>query len=99
MCVKIHDRVFLLRKNMWHTEIESKIVEHGRRKEWKELNKYRRLVLTQQHEANYMLNRFLEEYGDTIDKDIKAEQLYKTLFEEYTQMGRLLTIISSYEKQ
>jgi len=84
---------------MWNTEIESKIVEHGRRKEWKELGKYRRILLTQHHEANYMLTRFLDEYGEVIDKDAKALQLYKTLFEEYTQIERLLTILNSYEKQ
>lgn len=84
---------------MWHTEIESKIVEHGRRKEFKELGKYRRLLLTQHHEANYMLNRFLEEYGEYIDKDDKVMLLYKTLFDEYSQVERLLTILNSYEKQ
>ena len=84
--------------NMWNTEIESKIVEYGRRKEKKELAAIREMLLKRHYEANYMLSRFMHEYGDQLDDDKNCMSLFKTLSDEYSTAQRLLTILSAYDK-
>lgn len=83
---------------MWYTDIESKIVEHGRRKERHELNVIRTSLLQEHKEANYMLSRLLNEYGDQIDRDDKVTNLYKLFYERYTRVERLMTILNAYDK-
>jgi len=84
---------------MWFTEVESKIVEHGRRKELKELNDIRKMLLKKHDEASYMVSRFMQEYGDRLDTDPKATSLFQKFSSEYTAIERLLTIIGSYERR
>lgn len=83
---------------MWYTDTESKIVEHGRRKERHELNVIRTSLLQEHKEANYMLSRLLNEYGDQIDRDDKVTNLYKLFYERYTRVERLMTILNAYDK-
>lgn len=85
---------------MWHTELESKIVEHGRRKETFELDKIKRIIFEKHRFVMYAVTRFLSEYGDLLDEnEPKAWNLYKHLFNEYSNLERLLTIIKHYEQQ
>lgn len=83
---------------MWNIELESKIVEHGRRKEKKELAVIRANLLKLHKEANYMLSRFLDEYGEQIDTDPKATELFKKFSSDYSGVERLLTILNAYDK-
>lgn len=84
---------------MWYIDIESKIVEHGRRKETNELNKIRETLMREHNEANYFLSRFLDEYGDQIEENQNAANLYRTFYEKYTRVERLLTILNAYDKK
>lgn len=83
---------------MWNIDIESKIVEHGRRKEKKELAVIRTMLLAKHREVNYMLGRFLHEYYDHIDTDTNCANLFKQLSDDYNTVQRLLTILNAYDK-
>lgn len=83
---------------MWYTDIESKIIEHGRRKERKELGVIRSSLLQEHKEANYLLSRLLNEYGDQIDRDDNVTNLYKLFYEKYVRVERLMTILNAYDK-
>lgn len=84
---------------MWHTEIESKIIEHGRRNEKVELGQIRKELLNKHSFITYAVSRFLTENGDMIDEnDEVAVKIYKHLFEEYSTLERLLLIMKHYDR-
>jgi hypothetical protein len=49
-------------------------------------------------ELDYVMTRFLDEYGDKVDSNENCGKFNKVKSEEYSQLERLLRVIKAYKK-
>lgn len=82
---------------MWHIGVEQKIIEFGKEKNEKELSKIREDLFIKHKFIVYAIDRFMLEFGDELETNNHAKNLYAHLFDQFSNIERLFRIMRVYE--
>lgn len=81
---------------MWYTDIEKKLIELKTDKDSTEYKKCIDSIHDMYKKIDYMISRFMYEYGERIGIDKDVDSMYVYLSDEYFQVERLLRIKGAY---
>lgn len=82
---------------MWTNEIEWDIMDACKERDEVRINKYRSELHDDIKLYNYVIARFLDEYGDKFDTDKKVQEFYANISEDFSRASRLLAILEAYD--
>ena len=84
---------------MWHSEIELDLISSFKYKDIKSIDRCVNLILKDYNTVNYMVSRFMHDYGQYLGNDPDVDKMYIYLSNWYSESERLIRIKDAYERK